>query len=77
MKIIEFTVTDQEGLHALPATALIEKLNKYKSKISASYNGYTVDAKSPFGLMSLGAKYGEKIIFTIEGEDEDTVVKLW
>ena len=73
MRTFEYVITEPEGLHALPATALVEKLNKYASAIMASFNGNTVNAKSPFGLMSLGAHHGDVITFTIVGEDEDEV----
>ena len=51
MKTIYYLITEPEGLHALPATALI--------------------AKSPFGLMALGAHYGDTIVFTAKGPDEE------
>ena len=73
MRTIEYVVTEPEGLHALPATALVAKLNKYSSEIMATFGGNTVNSKSPFGLISLGARQGDVVVFTIIGEDEDTV----
>lgn len=71
MNIVEYKVKDLEGLHALPATALIEKLNTLECQITASFNGSLVNAKSPFGLIALGAKYGDTINFIAEGIDEE------
>lgn len=73
MRTLEYVITEPEGLHALPATALVEKLNKYSSEILATFNGKIVNAKSLFGLMSLGAQHGDVITFSIFGEDEDEV----
>lgn len=68
---VNYEITEPEGLHALPATALIEKLNTLNCDVWASLNGQMIDAKSMFGLMSLGAKYQDVIEFTANGEDED------
>ena len=76
MNIVEYKVKELEGLHALPATALIEKLNKLDCEITASFNGSLVNAKSPFGLIALGAKYGDTINFIAEGIDEEMLSDL-
>lgn len=68
---VNYEITEPEGLHALPATALIEKLNTLNCDVWASLNGQMIDAKSMFGLMSLGAKYQDVIEFTANGEDEE------
>ncbi|MBQ7148630.1 MAG: HPr family phosphocarrier protein [Pseudobutyrivibrio sp.] len=73
MRIIEYLVTEPEGLHALPAAALFEKINQYDCEITAQLGNHIVNAKSPFGLMALGARYGDVIIFRIDGQDEDIV----
>lgn len=77
MKQYEYVVTEPEGLHALPATALVAKLNTYESEITASFNGKIVNAKSPFGLMSLGARCGDVIIFRATGFDEANLSNLF
>ncbi len=73
MKTIYYLITEPEGLHALPATALIAKLNTFDCDIEATLGNYTVNAKSPFGLMALGAHYGDIIVFTAKGPDEEKV----
>ena len=73
MRTIEFVVTERSGLHALPATVIVEKLNKYESEVYASFGGNIVNAKSIFGLVSLGAKQGDVVIFEIHGSDENQV----
>ena len=76
MKTINYLITEPEGLHALPATALIAKLNTLDCEIEATLGNYTVNAKSPFGLMALGAHHGDIIIFKANGPDEDRVESI-
>ncbi|MCR5580229.1 MAG: HPr family phosphocarrier protein [Pseudobutyrivibrio sp.] len=76
MKILEYKVNEKEGLHALPATEIIRKLNTLKCDITASFNGSMVNAKSPFGLIALGAKYGDVINLIAEGDDEEKLFEL-
>ena len=76
MKQIDYLITEPEGLHALPATALVEKLNKLDCQIIASLKGNAVDAKSMFGLMSLNARFGDKISFMANGKDEDYLASV-
>ena len=75
MKVIKYFITQPEGLHARPAAALVEKLNRYQSDITATFGDVTVDAKSSFGLMSLGVKRGDMVVFRVSGEDE-AIVKI-
>lgn len=76
MKQIKYVVTEPEGLHSLPASVLVAKLNNYKSDVTAAFKGNIVNAKSPIGLMSLGAKFGDVILMEIEGADEEEVAGL-
>lgn len=73
MRQIEYKIAEPEGLHALPATAIVVALREYQSEITATFGGRTVDAKSPIGLLSLGAKYGDVVIFIADGTDENQV----
>ena len=70
MKEIRYIITDAEGIHARPAGLLVKVANQYKSKISISKEGKSVDAKKIFGVMGLCAKQGQEIMITIDGDDE-------
>ena len=70
MKIIHDTVTDPEGVHALPAGGLIKLANAFHCSITAEGNGQKTDAKHLFGLMSLGIKHGQTLTLSCEGTDE-------
>ena len=75
MQEFKYTITDPEGIHARPAGELVKKSNEFKSNITVTKDGRTVDAKRIFGVMSLKAKQGEEIIINAEGEDEQKAIE--
>ncbi|OIK79784.1 phosphocarrier protein HPr, partial [Oenococcus oeni] len=54
----EFTITADSGLHARPATMLVQKASEFDSKLTLKYDGKEVNLKSIMGVMSLGAGKG-------------------
>lgn len=70
MKEIRHIINDPQGIHARPAGVLVKKAGEFTSKIMICKGEKEVDAKRILGVMSLGAKQGEELIFKIEGEDE-------
>ena len=70
MKEITVTVVDPVGLHARPATIAVNAASNCKSEVNVSYKGRSVNMKSIMGVMSLGAKKGDTVEVTIDGEDE-------
>jgi len=66
----EFIISNEQGIHARPATNLVQKANKFKSNMFITYNGITTDLKSIMGVLSLGITRGSLITIRIEGEDE-------
>lgn len=72
MKSFSYVVKDPEGIHARPATQLVQEAAKFKdTDIQVSYNGKKVNCKGIFGMMSLGAKQGADLTFTFEGGSEE------
>ena len=49
-----YTITEESGLHARPATILVNTVNKFASDVSAEYENKTVNLKSVMGVLSLG-----------------------
>lgn len=74
MKEFKYAITDPEGIHARPAGLLVKQAAGYKSDIKIAKGEKSADAKRIFGVMGLGAKTGEEIIITAEGEDEETAI---
>ena len=50
----KFIITDEAGLHARPATVLVNTASQYDSEIYLEYKGRKVNLKSIMGVMSLG-----------------------
>ncbi|AKG05090.1 phosphocarrier protein HPr [Salimicrobium jeotgali] len=71
----DMKVTASEGVHARPATSLVQVAGKYESDINLEYNGKSVNMKSIMGVMSLGIPSGSEITFSAEGSDEKEAVE--
>ncbi len=71
MKVFDYTITDPEGVHALPAGGLVKLAQSFTSEITAQGNGASTDVKHVFGLVGLGVKCGQTLTIYCEGADED------
>ena len=58
-------------MHARPAGKLATFAKQFKSEIRVKINEKEADAKRLLALMSLGAKSGATLTFTVTGEDEE------
>lgn len=75
MKEIQYTITDELGVHARPAGMLVKEASKFSCKIKVASPNKEVDAKRIMGVMSMGAKQGELLKFTFDGEDEEAAAQ--
>nr|WP_240403408.1 phosphocarrier protein HPr [Lactobacillus iners] len=66
----EFKVIAETGIHARPATLLVQAASKFSSDINLEYSGKSVNLKSIMGVMSLGVGQGSEISISAEGADE-------
>ncbi|MCR5705202.1 MAG: phosphocarrier protein HPr [Acholeplasmatales bacterium] len=66
----KFKVTSESGIHARPATILVNEAVKFKSDIELALESKVVNLKSIMGVMSLGIYNGEIITITATGDDE-------
>ena len=64
------TVMKQVGLHARPATFLIQKANEFKCSIWIEKDERRVNAKSLLGVLSLGVAKDTTINIIADGPDE-------
>jgi len=65
----KFMIIDEMGLHARPATVLVNTAGKFASDITLEYNGKSVNLKSIMGVMSLGVPHNAEIMISANGED--------
>ncbi|WP_033829371.1 phosphocarrier protein HPr [Bacillus andreraoultii] len=70
-----FTVIAETGIHARPATLLVQTAGKFESEISLRYNDRTVNLKSIMGVMSLGIGKDSEITIIVDGNDEEMAMK--
>ena len=66
----DFHVTAETGIHARPATLLVQAASKFDSDINLEFNGKSVNLKSIMGVMSLGVGQGSDVTISAEGDDE-------
>jgi phosphocarrier protein HPr len=69
-----FKVTSESGIHARPATTLVNQAGQFSSDITLDYNGKSVNLKSIMGVMSLGIQSGAEITIKAEGTDADEAI---
>ena len=67
-------IKNATGLHARPATILVNQASKFTSDIKLVYNGKEVNLKSIMGVMSLGVPTKATVTIVAEGDDEEDVV---
>jgi len=70
-----FNITADTGIHARPATILVQTASKFEADINLEYNGKTVNLKSIMGVMSLGIPKGATIKVTASGADENDALQ--
>ncbi|WP_066192454.1 MULTISPECIES: phosphocarrier protein HPr [Gracilibacillus] len=68
------TITDETGVHARPATVLVNKAGSFSSDMNLEYNGKSINLKSIMGVMSLGIPQGAEIKIVADGSDEEEAI---
>ena len=58
------------GLHARPISKLVKAFSANPAKITITRGERTADAKSIYDMMALGAKCGEILRVSVDGENE-------
>ncbi len=68
------TVTNETGLHARPAAALVQFVKNIPGDVELVKDGKVANAKSIFNVMSLGISKGTEIVVRVVGENEEEYV---
>ena len=66
----QFKIIAETGIHARPATTLVQAASKFDADINLEYKGKKVNLKSIMGVMSLGVGQGADITISAVGGDE-------
>lgn len=65
----EYTILDEAGLHARPASLLVQEATKFSNEIYIEYIGKRLTLKSIMAVMSLGVPQGASIAIDVEGDN--------
>lgn len=69
------TIASSVGLHARPAALFVKQASESGLDVQIARPGEDpVDATSILGVMALGAKHGETVELTAEGDGADAVL---
>ncbi|WP_338753800.1 phosphocarrier protein HPr [Bacillus sp. FJAT-52991] len=71
----QFTVTAETGIHARPATLLVQTASRFSSEIELEFKEKKVNLKSIMGVMSLGIGQHSKIVISAQGSDEQAALE--
>lgn len=71
----ELVINNPQGLHARPATLLVQKATTFKCEVSIECNGKCANAKSLIGVLSLGVNKGYSVKLITNGTDEEVALK--
>lgn len=69
------TVTNRLGIHARPATLLVQTAARFRADIYLSKGDVTrINGKSIMGVMMLAAEQGAEVLVEAEGSDADAAL---
>jgi phosphocarrier protein HPr len=68
------TLTNAVGLHARPASLLVQLAARFQSSIQLTSSGRTADAKRILQVLQLGAECGAEVRIQAEGDDAAAAV---
>ena len=71
----EVILTNEEGLHARPATEIAKSANQYNCDVKFDIQGKQYNAKSVLNIMSAGIKNNTQIKIICDGSDEEQALE--
>ena len=70
----EVEIRNRLGLHARAAARFVHTANGFRSRVTVTRDGKTMDGKSILGILLLAASQGSRLSVSAEGEDEEAAV---
>ncbi|WP_172187293.1 phosphocarrier protein HPr [Lentilactobacillus kribbianus] len=71
----DFKIIAETGIHARPATLLVQTASKFNADITLEYQDKSVNLKSIMGVMSLGVGQNAEVTITADGSDEKEAIE--
>ncbi len=72
-----FSIVNALGLHARPASQLVQIANRHVCEVQIVKDGTSVNAKSIMGVLTLAAARGSKLTVVCEGEDAESAMSAF
>jgi PTS hybrid protein len=72
---MEIVLTNEIGLHARPAALLAHSIAGLDATVTIRFGDRVANASSVMGVMTLGARQGDRIEITASGRDADEVLR--
>jgi phosphocarrier protein HPr len=66
----EVRIVNRLGMHARAAARFVHTANRFRSRVTVTRDGRTMDGKSILGILLLAASPGTSIVVSAEGDDE-------
>lgn len=66
--MVQVTINSKNGLHARPASLIVNAATKYKGEISLVKGESQINAKSIMNIMAMGLSEGETIKIVANGD---------
>jgi len=70
----DIVIRNRAGIHARPASQLVQLANKFSSSITIEKDSEKINAKSIMGIIALGATYNSVLRVSAHGADEQEAV---
>jgi phosphocarrier protein HPr len=74
MKKKEITVSNHLGIHARPASMIVQCASQYASEIWLEKDGMKANAKSIMSVMMLAAACDSTLLICAKGQDEEAAL---
>lgn len=71
----QFTIISEVGLHARPATLLVQHASRFSCEVEIDYKDKRVNVKSIMGVMSLGMPKNAAFTLFTDGVDEEEAME--
>jgi len=69
----EYIIVDEAGLHARPASLLVQTAAKFSNESFIEFNGKKLTLKSIMAVMSLGIPQHSVIKLSVEGDNAEDI----
>lgn len=75
MAKVELKIQNGVGIHARPASQIVNAATKFQSSITIEYKEKKINAKSMMSVLASGIKQDEPFVLLCEGVDEQIALQ--